>query len=176
MRFYLLIKIREIGKFMLQHSIEIQFSDPTSLADLQDFIEKVALHVMQQFCANPAEVTIKITDEVESQYLNHTFRQKNSPTNVLSFPCDESFSAMEPSMCYLGDIILCEPITIKEAQEQGIAVEAHLAHLIIHGLLHLLGYDHLLDEEAEIMEGLEIRLMSELGYGNPYQNRIEEPL
>lgn len=108
------------------------------------------------------EICIRIVDENESSKLNHTYRQRANPTNILSFPYEVSEDA------YLGDIAICAPLVEKEAIEQNKTLEAHWAHLIIHGVLHLLGFDHMTEKEAHHMEQIEILILNELGYTNPY--------
>jgi len=112
-----------------------------------------------------AEVTIRIVDNEESQQLNNDYRGKNKPTNVLSFPF-EIPEGIELDL--LGDLIICKQVVELEAQEQQKALTAHWAHMVIHGTLHLLGYDHIIDEEAEEMEGLETEIMLELEFEDPY--------
>lgn len=114
----------------------------------------------------PSELTIRIVDEAEGRELNHTWRGKDYPTNVLSFPADIPEGLLDIPL--LGDLVICAPVVAREAAEQGKTASAHWAHLVIHGCLHLLGYDHLDDEEAEEMEGLERQLLAELGYPDPY--------
>ncbi len=114
----------------------------------------------------PSELTIRIVDEAEGHELNHTWRGKDYPTNVLSFPADIPEGLLDIPL--LGDLVICAPVVAREAAEQGKTASAHWAHLVIHGCLHLLGYDHLDDEEAEEMEGLERQLLAELGYPDPY--------
>lgn len=113
-----------------------------------------------------AELTIRIVDDAESAELNETYRGKQGPTNVLSFPFEAPPGVPLP---LLGDIVICAPKVAREAEEQGKPVEAHWAHLTLHGCLHLLGYDHIEQEEAEAMEALETELLAALGYANPYQ-------
>lgn len=112
------------------------------------------------------ELTIRIVDEDESTMLNKRWRNKNGPTNVLSFPFDGD-QRLAPGL--LGDIIICAPVVRREAEEQQKTLEAHWAHMVIHGTLHLQGYDHMDDKQAEEMESLETRLLQSLGYSNPYQ-------
>ncbi|TNC91561.1 MAG: rRNA maturation RNase YbeY [Thalassolituus sp.] len=111
------------------------------------------------------ELTIRLTDEEESQALNSEYRGKDKPTNVLSFPFE-----IPPSVPLelLGDLIICIGVVEQEAQEQAKTIEAHWAHMVIHGCLHLLGYDHIKDDEAEEMEALERDLLASLGYPDPY--------
>ena len=111
------------------------------------------------------EICIKIIDEAESQDLNHTYRGKDQPTNVLSFPADlPDFVESD----YLGDLAICAAIVISEATEQNKPINAHWAHMSIHGILHLLGYDHIEDEEAEEMEALEVEILGGMGIADPY--------
>ncbi|UFH49766.1 rRNA maturation RNase YbeY [Pseudomonas sp. KNUC1026] len=113
-----------------------------------------------------SELTIRLVDEVEGRELNHTYRHKDYATNVLSFPADVPDELLDIPL--LGDLVICTPVVEREAQEQGKASEAHWAHMVIHGCLHLLGYDHIEDDEAEEMEALERELLAELGHPNPY--------
>jgi len=115
---------------------------------------------------NNPELTIRIVESEESQQLNNQYRQKDKPTNVLSFP----FEVPEGiDINLLGDLIICNDILIEEADAQNKAIYNHWAHLVIHGCLHLLGYDHIDDAEAVEMESIEINLLSTLGIDNPYQ-------
>jgi probable rRNA maturation factor len=114
-----------------------------------------------------AELTLRITDSAEVQQLNKTYRDKDQSTNVLSFPAD---LPPELNIPLLGDIIISAEVVEQEALEQGKSSEAHWAHMVIHGTLHLLGYDHIDDNDAEEMESLETQLLSQLGYANPYHN------
>ncbi len=107
------------------------------------------------------EATIRIVDEPEARQLNKTYRGKDYATNVLTFPITE-----EPEL--MGDIIICAPVVIKEASEQKKSIEAHFAHLTVHGTLHLHGYDHLTEAQAELMESIEVTTLLNLGYPNPY--------
>jgi len=115
---------------------------------------------------DPSEVTIRIVGTEESQALNHQYRDRDYPTNVLSFPFEAPAGITVP---LAGDLVICAPVVEKEAREQQKALEAHWAHMVVHGLLHLQGYDHIDDEDAEAMEALEIRLLAQLGFGNPYE-------
>lgn len=118
-----------------------------------------------------AEVCIRVVDEAESQALNLQYRQKDKPTNVLSFP-SEIPEDIPQEIPYLGDLVICAQVVEREAAEQNKAVQSHWAHMVIHGLLHLLGYDHIKENEAEMMEAIEIDLMAELGYANPYEREL----
>jgi probable rRNA maturation factor len=115
--------------------------------------------------SDAVELTIRITDEQESAELNRKYRGKFGPTNVLSFSVESSLNEPCP---YLGDLVICAPLVIQEAQQQNKLVINHWAHLTIHGVLHLLGYDHEQEQEAEIMEELEAQIMQRLGLPDPY--------
>jgi len=112
------------------------------------------------------ELTIRVVDIEESQQLNHQYRQKDKPTNVLSFPFEVP-EGIELNL--LGDLVICSDVVSQEANEQNKAIHDHWAHLVIHGCLHLLGYDHIEEADALEMESLEIQLLSTLGIDNPYQ-------
>ena len=111
------------------------------------------------------ELTIRLVDAEESQTLNREYRHKDYPTNVLSFPAD---LPPELNIPLLGDLVICVPVVNREAAEQGKQRDAHWAHMVIHGCLHLLGHDHIDDGEAEVMEHLERQLLAELDIPDPY--------
>lgn len=111
-------------------------------------------------------VTIRIVNAAESRRLNRQWRGKDKPTNVLSFPAGEMPD--EADERELGDLVICAPVVAREAREQGKPAKAHWAHMVTHGILHLLGFDHERPRDANVMEALEIRLLNRLGYANPY--------
>lgn len=113
-----------------------------------------------------AEITIRVVTPAESRRLNARFRGKDKPTNVLSFAC-ELPSPLTLSM--LGDLVICAQVVNREARQQGKAVEAHWAHMTVHGVLHLLGYDHQKTHEAQRMEALEKMILAGLGHADPYE-------
>lgn len=117
------------------------------------------------FMREDAEFTIRIVDEEEISELNKKWRGFNKPTNVLSFPAGDN--PVSPEL--LGDIIICAPIIIKEAAEQHKELDAHWAHMVIHGILHLLGYDHINNNDAVKMESIEIEKLKFLNYPDPYE-------
>ncbi len=117
------------------------------------------------------QVAIRIVDENESQQLNKTYRHKDKPTNVLSF---EMELPDELGLPLQGDLVICAPVVEREAMEQNKALHNHWAHMVIHGMLHLQGYDHLDDQQAEEMESLEITLLQQLGMANPYGTVTDE--
>ena len=112
-----------------------------------------------------AELSLRLVDRDESQELNSRYRGKDKPTNVLSFPAE-----LPPGLdiALLGDIVICAPLVGEEAEAQHKSRQAHWAHLVIHGVLHLLGHDHQDEQEAAEMEAIEVELLASLGYGNPY--------
>ena len=116
-------------------------------------------------------LVIRIVDEPESRALNRQYRGIDEPTNVLSFPFEAPPHV--PSR-HIGDLVICAPVVEREAAEQGKPLEAHWAHMVVHGVLHLLGYDHQTDADAETMEGLEIAILGRLGFPNPYEARHTE--
>lgn len=132
----------------------------------------------------PASLTIRFVDAEEGRSLNHQYRGRDYATNVLSFVAEpielpEEFQAdtLETALetsdepRYIGDLVVCAPVVEREAKEQGKTRDAHYAHMIVHGVLHLLGYEHEQPDEAEQMEALEIRILAKLGYSNPYSTR-----
>ncbi len=116
-----------------------------------------------------SELTVRIVDEAEGLELNKQWRSKDYATNVLSFPIGET---PEEAPGMLGDIVICAPVVKREALEQEKDEEAHWAHMVIHGLLHLQGFDHERPGEAEQMEALEISILDNIGYANPYASEL----
>lgn len=120
------------------------------------------------------EIAIRLTDDDEVRTLNRDYRHKDQPTNVLSFPMVEpgligALAYDADNEVLLGDIVLARETCAQEAVARGVSVESHATHLIVHGTLHLLGYDHMRDDEAEAMESLERRIMAILGLHDPYE-------
>ena len=114
-------------------------------------------------CNRPAEVTVRFVDGAEGRSLNRDYRNKDYATNVLSFPYESG-----ERVC--GDLILCEPVVAREARQQGKPLEAHYAHMVVHGMLHLQGYDHETGrDDAEQMEAVEREILDALGYPDPYE-------
>lgn len=112
------------------------------------------------------ELTVRVVTESEMTQLNNTYRHQDSSTNVLSFPFDAPPGVSLP---LIGDLVVCAAVVEREALQQNKPPANHWAHMIVHGVLHLLGYDHISDSEAEQMEQLEINILSQLGYPDPYQ-------
>lgn len=149
------------------HRIDIQWGVARSNAmpEEQRVLAWVS-HILSVLNEAPAEITIRIVSEEEITELNGRFREKPGPTNVLSFPVGVED---EEAFTILGDVVLCAGVVVAEAAEQNKAVESHFAHMVVHGVLHLKGYDHVQDNQAEQMESLERNIMGQLGFPDPYQ-------
>ena len=120
-----------------------------------------------------AELTLRFVNATEMTALNSTYRQQNKVTNVLAFPATYP-EDIELDYPLLGDVIICPEVLQEESQTLNTPLEAHWAHIIIHGVLHLLGYDHIEEKDADIMRPIEIKLLNELGYDNPYKDNSLE--
>lgn len=136
--------------------------DSPTLEQFTQWVETVFNHFKKEF-----QVSIEIVNDKTSQQLNNDYRGKNKATNVLSFPLELPDYLDEP---LLGDLAICADVVKKEALEQNKKEMNHWAHLTIHGTLHLLGFDHIEDDEAEEMEAIEIKLLQILGIANPYRD------
>lgn len=133
--------------------------------DLVSRMDRLITHVTKEIRAEPCDPAVVLfSDDATVRDLNARFRNKNKPTNVLSFPAPETET-------YPGDIVLALETCIAEAKERDISLLDHATHLVLHGFLHLYGYDHGSDEEAALMEGLETKVLKELGLHNPYAPR-----
>jgi len=121
-------------------------------------------------CNDGGQLTIRMVGNDESAQLNSTYRHRDGATNVLSFPF-ETPRLLTPPL--LGDLVVCVPLVLSESVKQNKQVDAHLAHLVVHGVLHLLGYDHEDDDAALQMEGLEKKIMYQLGYPDPYDDDLK---
>lgn len=122
------------------------------------------------------EIAVRLTDDAEVHQLNRDFRDKDKPTNVLSFPQYEpddfaSLGNSDDGEILIGDIVLARETCAREAKEKGISITDHATHLIVHGALHLVGYDHMDDASANAMEGLEVKALATLGLRNPYDGQ-----
>ena len=152
------------------NNVEIQtiFTSPEqpSEAQIQLWIDSALTDIQRD-----TEIVVRIVDEQESAELNETYRHKQGATNILSFPVEIPEGI---DLNLLGDLVICAPVLEKEAQQQGKILAHHWAHIIIHGVLHLLGYDHLDDEQAEEMESKEIILLQKLNIPNPYEQVTEQ--
>lgn len=149
-------------------SIRIDLQNDSGIVDVPDiesFENWVQASLQQEF--TELEQCIRIVNEAESQQLNSNYRGIDTPTNVLSFPA-ENLEYLDYQ--YLGDLVICAPVIRREAREQHKSERSHWAHMVAHGMLHLQGFDHIIDGDAEKMEALEIEILAMLGHTNPYQN------
>ncbi|MCY7295826.1 rRNA maturation RNase YbeY [Alteromonas sp. a30] len=146
---------------ILDYQLASEFSPIPSEAEVQKWVEAV----LQHQGLTKQEITVRIVDAEEGQALNHDYRQKDYPTNVLSFPFE---APPQVDMPFLGDLVICAQVVAKEAQEQNKELMHHWAHMVIHGTLHLLGFDHIEAEEAEEMETIEVAILNQLGIDDPY--------
>jgi len=145
--------------------VDLQFATDADVAPVAgDFNRWVSAALEGR--RSEAELAVRIVDEAEGRSLNRDYRGKDYATNVLSFPAE---LPEDLGLQLLGDLVLCAPVVAREAAEQGKPPLAHWAHLTIHGCLHLLGFDHQSDAEAEAMEALETEILGRLGYPDPYQ-------
>ncbi len=147
----------------IELDLQLAVEDENGLPSFED-VQRWLSNTVEKF-QTQAEVTVRIVDEEESHQLNHEYRGKDKPTNVLSFPF-EAPQGIEIDL--LGDLIICRQVVEREAKEQGKPLMAHWAHMVVHGSLHLLGYDHIEDDEAEEMESLETEIMQSMGFEDPY--------
>lgn len=148
------------------YHIIIQLTCDKTLVPQKSLLRKWAQFALQRK-RDAGEITIRIVDSEEMSVLNSTYRKKTGPTNVLSFPFDIP-EGVVLDVPILGDIVICAEVVNDEAISQGKNQDAHWAHMIIHGVFHLLGYDHEMDSDAIIMESLEIETLQHLGFANPY--------
>lgn len=137
--------------------LAVQYAVKPESAPTRAQFKKWALAALEE----DAEVALRIVGEDEGRALNRDYRGKDYATNVLTFPLTD-----DPIL--MGDIVLCHAVVEKEALEQNKPIEAHYAHLVVHGMLHMQGYDHETDEEADVMETLETQIVTDLGYADPY--------
>ena len=151
--------------------IDIQRESADPAPEEEDIRRWITAALSEQRQAD-SEISVRLVDEAEMADLNQAWRDKTGSTNVLSFPSD---LPPELELPLLGDIVVCVQVVAREAAEQNKPLEAHWAHMFVHGTLHLLGYDHIDDEEAEAMEALETKILSTLNYSCPYRgDQLEE--
>ena len=149
--------------------VEVQRANPDIIAPDDDFIRAWVTRALEAAAATPGvEVSVRIVAEDEMRALNRDYRDKDKPTNVLSFPAGQVTGLPEAESMPIGDIVVCADVVSNEAAEQGKASPDHWAHMLVHGTLHLLGFDHEADAEAAAMETLESRILAEQGVADPY--------
>lgn len=161
-------------------SVELDLQNPNNTESLPSLLEMKAWceaaiqsKSSQQAFQNSLSVLIRVVDSEESAELNQNYREKEGPTNVLSFPNEVpefmlGISELSEQNSHLGDLVICNSLVQQEAKEQHKSLVSHWAHLIIHGVLHLQGFDHINDADAVEMEALEIQILEQLGFPNPY--------
>lgn len=151
----------------MNHQIDLQIAcpDPLPVSEgcLIDWVN-MALHDHEK----PVELTLRLVAVDEIRDLNKTYRQQDKSTNVLAFP-SQLPEVIELDYPFLGDVIVCPAVLQRESVEQQTPLDAHWAHIVIHGVLHLLGYNHIEEEDAKIMQSLESQMLATLGFANPYQ-------
>jgi probable rRNA maturation factor len=152
-------------------SVDLQIACPVKSApreaEVHSWLER-AYQAGSADASRQCDVSVRIVDEDESRQLNSQFRQQNKATNVLAFPAD-SFNLPTGEADLLGDLVICGPLVEQEAEDQGKNPAGHWGHLLIHGMLHLLGYDHETASQAAEMETVERRILAEHGFEDPYQ-------
>lgn len=152
-----------------QLSVDIQVASSARHVPADENVRSWVAAVLQQLDFDDiVEITIRIVDEAESRDLNRTWREKDKPTNVLSFPSGMGDYAPDDEPRSLGDIVICAPVVAREAALQGKDDSDHWAHLVVHGTLHLLGFDHETDAAAVEMEAIEREILAAQGIGDPY--------
>lgn len=154
-----------------ENGVTLDFQQASMATDLPSPAELMAWSsTALQDVSEPVELTIRVVDEAESAQLNEAYRGKAGPTNVLSFPFEVPEGLDEDIVPLpLGDLVVCAPVVQRESVEQGKRLWHHWAHMVIHGVLHLRGYDHLEPKEAEEMESLEVKLLAGLKVPDPYK-------
>lgn len=145
--------------------VDIQTASSAPVPAAKDIRHWIGTALSGQTTREQVEISVRLVDDAEMAQLNETYRGKKGATNVLSFPADLPPDLELP---LLGDIVICAPVVASEAAQQGKSASAHWAHMTIHGTLHLLGYDHIEEDDATIMEALESALLGQLNYSCPY--------
>ncbi len=156
----------------IKHQIAVQFAlssrrNIPAAVSLRHWVNATLVHQQQASC----ELTVRFVSEAEIADLNQCYRNKSGTTNVLSFPAP-SMPVTTPFKL-LGDVLICPAVALRESTQQHKKLKLHIAHLVVHGVLHLLGYDHIKQDDADIMENLERRIMTDLGFPDPYLTGTE---
>ena len=152
-----------MSQLIVHWDIQVPKRGLPNVADVEVWVQ-AALKVAKR--RRNTELSIQVLDRAAAQHYNLSYRGRDYATNVLSFPVDLPPEVRTP---LIGDLVICAPVVAEEAKAQKKAVRDHFAHLCIHGVLHLLGYDHEVDAEAELMEAMEIKALAALSIANPYQ-------
>ena len=159
---------RDPGNGAMDVDIDIQIASNEAgiprEAEIRSWLEDV---IGRSGDSGRTAVSVRVVDEPEGRDLNRRFRRQDKATNVLSFPADQEMIP-DGMARQLGDIVICGPVVMQEAMEQGKELHSHWAHMVVHGALHLLGYDHESSEDAAVMESLEKEILATRGIGDPY--------
>lgn len=150
------------------NTIEVQRIDPLLPGPAAEMLQQWVDSALSDYSDKDSEILIRIVDEQESAALNAQYRAKSGPTNILSFPFEVPAGIELDEADYLGDLVICAAVVEREAIEQHKKPQHHWAHIVIHGVLHLLGYDHIEEQDAEVMEAKEIAILKSLNIANPY--------
>ena len=151
----------------MNYHIDIQHACKEDIPIADETLVNWAQHALATQC-DSAELTLRLVDIEEITHLNHHYRKQKKPTNVLAFPANIPESIIL-DLPLLGDVIICPAVLQQESISLNKSLTAHWALIVIHGVLHLLGYDHIEEDEASIMQALEIKLLAESGFDNPYK-------
>ena len=151
----------------MSYHIDIQHASEDSPPVTDEYLRNWAILALKSH-RETAELTLRLVDSEEITELNHLYRKKNKPTNVLAFPATYP-SHIELPYPLLGDVIICPAVLYQESQTLNKPLIAHWAHIVIHGVLHLLGYDHIKDDDTKKMQAIETELLADLGFDNPYE-------
>jgi probable rRNA maturation factor len=150
--------------------VDVQIASGASGIPSPDDIRRWVAHAASaEACGPETEISVRVVDEPEMQALNRDYRGQDRPTNVLSFPAGDVQGLPEDTARMLGDIVVCATVVEREAAEQGKRLADHWGHMLVHGVLHLLGHDHMTEAEADAMEGLEREILAGLGIADPYE-------
>ncbi|GAA6173165.1 rRNA maturation RNase YbeY [Colwellia sp. KU-HH00111] len=150
----------------MKHTIDLQNACDSAVTPSLELFQTWVSTALSAVTEQAFEITIRLVNTDESQELNKQYRHKNKPTNVLSFPFEVP-EGIELNL--LGDLVICSQVVEQEAKAQNKSLFDHWAHMVIHGCLHLLGYDHINDTDANEMEMLEVQILAKLSIGNPYE-------
>lgn len=145
------------------------------LERVREAVNRAAAALASELLLSRSEACVALSSDAQVAQLNATYRGKTGPTNVLSFPVGARANGDDAQTHFLGDLILAGETVKREAADLGLPFQHHVQHLIVHGLLHLLGYDHETDADAHAMEALEVRILARLGIANPYAKAEERP-
>lgn len=157
-----------------QHRVDIIWGVPRNSAYPSDTqLSAWLASVLDRLSVPACELSVRLMSATEIIALNERYRGKPEPTNVLSFPCEEEVAG-DAGVRVLGDLAICTRVIEEEARAQGKTLAAHLAHMLVHGTLHLLGFDHIQECQAQKMEQVEIEIMAEFGFPDPYMSRDDE--